>query len=181
MKALTVYQPWASLECLGLKGTETRGRGTSYRGPLVIHAGKKWSEFQEQIYHGLDAYLIASGWRRPSGGLGLPPLFQFPLGAALAVAELRDCFQVTEEMETTFTEFDRLAGDLSLGRWVWVLDDVRPLRHPVRCRGMQGIWTVPGRVQTLIDRQQTSGRRRDLARDAKLEADRGTHGNRSDT
>jgi activating signal cointegrator 1 len=172
LKALTVYQPWASLECLGLKGTETRGHRTHYRGPLLIHAGRKWSPRQERIYYQLDSYLQATGWTRPGGGLGLPPLFQFPLGAALAVAELRDCFQVTEDNATTFTEFDRLSGDLSHGRWVWVLEQVQPLRHPVPCRGMQGIWTVPGRVEELIRRQERAGRRRDLARDAKLEADR---------
>lgn len=39
MKALTLHQPWASLVALGVKTIETRSWGTSYRGPLAIHAG----------------------------------------------------------------------------------------------------------------------------------------------
>ncbi len=165
MKALTVYQPWASLECRGLKGTETRSWPTAYRGPLAIHAGVKWNDYLRERQRELDAYLVRCG------GLGLSG--DLPRGVILGIGILVDCLQVTEGNQTMFSAFDRVAGDLSLGRWVWVLDDVRPLRHPVACRGMQGIWAVPGRVQTLIDRQQTADRRRDLRRDAKLEADRG--------
>ncbi len=39
MKALTVRQPWASLIMAGIKDVENRTWPTSYRGPLVIHAG----------------------------------------------------------------------------------------------------------------------------------------------
>jgi len=35
MKALTLYQPFASLVALGLKQVETRSWRTSYRGPLA--------------------------------------------------------------------------------------------------------------------------------------------------
>lgn len=41
MKALTLWQPWASLVALGVKTIETRSWSTSYRGPLAIHAAKK--------------------------------------------------------------------------------------------------------------------------------------------
>lgn len=40
MKALTLWQPWASLVALGVKTIETRSWSTSYRGPLAIHAAK---------------------------------------------------------------------------------------------------------------------------------------------
>ncbi len=163
MKALTVFQPWASLECLGLKGTETRAWPTSYRGPLAIHAGAKWDDFlaiQQRILHD---YLI----RR--GSIGLPGVL--PRGVILAVGDLIDCLQVTEANQTMFGEFDRVAGDLSLGRWVWVLERVRPFRTPIPCRGMQGLWTVPADIEEQVLRQiqtsaalDTSARRRDLAR-----------------
>lgn len=41
MKALTLWQPWASLIALGVKTIETRGWSTNYRGPLAIHAAKR--------------------------------------------------------------------------------------------------------------------------------------------
>lgn len=38
MKALTLWQPWASLIAVGAKTIETRSWSTTYRGPLAIHA-----------------------------------------------------------------------------------------------------------------------------------------------
>lgn len=42
MKALTIRQPWASLIAAGVKTIETRSWSTRYRGPLAIHAGRRW-------------------------------------------------------------------------------------------------------------------------------------------
>ena len=126
----------------------------------------KWNGYLRERQQELHAYLVRL--RVPSALPGDLPQG----GVILAVGSLVDCQRVTEGNQTMFAEFDRIAGDLSLGRWVWVLEDVRPLRHPVPCRGMQGIWSVPGRAEALIARQQRPERRRDLARDAKLEADR---------
>jgi hypothetical protein len=42
VKVLTLHQPWASLVALGVKTIETRSWSTSYRGPLAIHAGRRW-------------------------------------------------------------------------------------------------------------------------------------------
>ena len=39
MKALTLWQPWASLIAWGEKRYETRSYGISHRGTLAIHAG----------------------------------------------------------------------------------------------------------------------------------------------
>lgn len=36
MRALSLYQPWASLIAFGEKKVETRGWATDYRGPLEI-------------------------------------------------------------------------------------------------------------------------------------------------
>ena len=40
MKAISLLQPWASLVVMGAKTIETRGWGTKYRGPILIHASK---------------------------------------------------------------------------------------------------------------------------------------------
>jgi activating signal cointegrator 1 len=145
MKALTIYQPWASLECRGLKGTETRAWPTRYRGPLVIHAGRKWDRYLQERQAELHQYLVRCG------GFGLP--CELPRGVILGVCDLVDCLRVTEQNETLFAEFERIAGDLSLGRYVWVLERVRPFRTPIACRGAQGLWTVPGDVLEQVMRQ----------------------------
>jgi hypothetical protein len=41
MKALTLWQPWATAIALGLKHYETRTWFVGYRGDLAIHAAKK--------------------------------------------------------------------------------------------------------------------------------------------
>lgn len=40
VKALSLYQPWASLMSMSKKKFETRTWGTSFRGLVVIHASK---------------------------------------------------------------------------------------------------------------------------------------------
>lgn len=41
MKAITIWQPWASLLAHGMKQYETRSWATKYRGPIAIHAAKR--------------------------------------------------------------------------------------------------------------------------------------------
>jgi hypothetical protein len=41
MKAISIQQPWAWLICAGFKDIENRTWETNYRGPILIHAGKK--------------------------------------------------------------------------------------------------------------------------------------------
>jgi len=39
LKALSLWQPWASLMALGVKRIETRSWQTQHRGPLIICEG----------------------------------------------------------------------------------------------------------------------------------------------
>ena len=41
VRAITVRQPWAGLIVIGTKDVENRTWATNYRGPLLIHAGRK--------------------------------------------------------------------------------------------------------------------------------------------
>ena len=52
MKALSLYQPWATAIALGSKRIETRGWPTSYRGPLAIG-----------LFDVPDEVLEAAGWK----------------------------------------------------------------------------------------------------------------------
>jgi hypothetical protein len=42
MKALSIMQPWSFLIASGRKDIENRKWHTNYRGPVLIHAGKKY-------------------------------------------------------------------------------------------------------------------------------------------
>ena len=46
IKALTLWQPWASLIAWGEKQYETRSWSTEYRGLLAIHASKRETEWE---------------------------------------------------------------------------------------------------------------------------------------
>jgi hypothetical protein len=73
MKCLTVRQPWASLIMAGIKTVENRSWNTSYRGTLVIHAGR-----------GIDKPAM-----REHGHL----LDEYPSGTILGTVELVDCIR----------------------------------------------------------------------------------------
>lgn len=61
MKALTLWQPWASLIALGVKSIETRAWSTSYRGPLAIHAAATTKGFD--MLPGDCEGTVEGGWR----------------------------------------------------------------------------------------------------------------------
>lgn len=99
MKALTIYQPWASLIALGAKTIETRSWRTSYRGPLAIHAGTTlallgdapdaWRAFPLEVYTSTRS---ADAPRRfPPDVQSVDPL---PRGAVVATATLVDCVPI---------------------------------------------------------------------------------------
>ena len=59
MKALTIWQPWASLLVSGQKKYETRSWATTYRGPIAIHAAMR------PVRRTIDALVAdtkGSGW-----------------------------------------------------------------------------------------------------------------------
>src|SRR5689334_8102777 len=49
MKVISLLQPWASLVVIGAKQIETRSWNTKYRGPLLIHASKKYQVAQKKL------------------------------------------------------------------------------------------------------------------------------------
>src|SRR3546814_14671667 len=77
LKAISLWQPWASAIALGHKSIETRHWPTKYRGELAIHAAKRF---------GPDEREFASIER----ALGRMPA-RLPLGALVSVLDLLAC------------------------------------------------------------------------------------------
>ncbi len=131
IKCLSLTQTWASLMALGLKKVETRSWYTSYRGPLAIHAAKRFPpEARER------AAVAASMGHLPVGPRG--PL-ALPFGAIIAMANLVDC--VPTEI-VSISEQERVFGDYTHGRWAWFLEDIEPIQYPIPLRGRLGLFTV---------------------------------------
>lgn len=153
MKALSLWQPWASAVALGSKRIETRAWSTNYRGPLAIHAAKRC------VMDELDSYQRDPSW---AAALGIVParpsgaeesLKVLPFGCVVAVCDLVDCV-LTESLPTLFDEgidididyggwTERQMGDFTPGRFAWILVNVRKLALPLPLRGAQGLFTIP--------------------------------------
>lgn len=127
MKALTLWQPYATLIAIEAKRYETRSWATVYRGPLVIHAAKRWTAEEKALCE------------QPSFCDRLQGV-ELPLGAALCVVDLVDVVPI-ESISRTMLSVDELAfGDYTDGRFAWRLDNVRVFDEPVKCKGFQGLW-----------------------------------------
>ena len=135
MKAISLWQPWASAMALGLKQIETRSWATSYRGDLVICSSK----------------------RQPDNLLGMPIAQEFGitamrLGCALCVVELYDCVPA-DRVPYQLLPMELSLGDFTPGRFAWLTRNRRPLRNPVPLTGHQGLWELPEETAALIASQ----------------------------
>jgi hypothetical protein len=135
MKAITLYQPWATLVAIGEKTYETRSWKTDYRGELAIHSSKYFSKglrklcLQQPFIDALHGYL----------GPSLNPNKQFWFGYILAICEMVDCIP-TKEIRRNLHLRELSFGDYSDGRFAWQLKLIKLLDSPVSARGFQGLW-----------------------------------------
>jgi hypothetical protein len=135
MKALSLWQPWATAIACGAKKIETRSWSTNYRGPIAIHAAKTWNDQCALAYGTLvdreDFYQLL-----PKDDDGR--LHELPLGAIVAYAELVDVTGVIN-LIGKLTPLEQSLGNYSEGRYGWILEDVK-LIVPVPAKGRQGLW-----------------------------------------
>ena|ERR1700754_4010984 len=128
MKAITIHQPWAALIADGLKPIENRTWQTSYRGPLLIHAGKKFDP---------DGAAKAADY-------GLEEE-DFVHGAVIAVCHL---VNITRDSTSEWA---------IPGQYHWRLHGARPLTHPIPCRGAQQLWNAPADVSREVRGRMLAG------------------------
>jgi hypothetical protein len=137
MKALTLWQPWATLVAIGAKSIETRSWSTRHRGPLAIHAAKRFPPGAQSLAMEREfrTVLLEAGYGDPE---------TLPRGAVVAVAQLVDV-RTTDEVRGVLqaTPRETIYGDFSRGRWAWVLRDVVRLPQPIQAYGGRGLWTWP--------------------------------------
>jgi hypothetical protein len=133
MKAISLWQPWASAIALGHKRVETRHWSTPYRGPLAIHAAKRFGPAERHF----ASTEVALG-RLPN---------RIPLGAIVATCRLVDV-RPTDELKLTVSAIERLYGNYEPGRFGWLLEDIQPLAEPIAWTGKQGFFSVPDELFT---------------------------------
>ena len=137
IRAISLWQPWATLVALGTKRIETRSWGTSYRGALAIHAAKRRPGPAEV---GLMAELVGHGMSSERAHR----MTQEPvLGAFVGVVHLYDVAEMDETLIATVSHAERAMGNYAPGRFAWRLDDAIMLRRPVPAPGRQRFWSIP--------------------------------------
>lgn len=157
MKALTIWQPWASLIMIGAKPFEFRRwpAPKSLIGQrVVIHAGARavrWVEVADLLArlgdpaggHGLDAELARPLLlqllhdMRPSAAA--PRRFgrsALPLAAGLGSAVLAAPIRCVEQPAWFGGDSARIDEHV----WAWPLTKVEPFGAPIPAKGAQGFW-----------------------------------------
>lgn len=149
MKALGLWQPWATLIAVGAKRVETR----SWRPPyalygerIAIHATKT-SPALERVLEDDPVYLNALH-AHAGDEFGASPRAAaraLPRGAIVATAVLAQATEITAEAARALelrTPLEFALGDYTAGRFAWALEHVRRVEPPVEARGSQGFFNV---------------------------------------
>lgn len=143
MKALTIWQPWASLIMIGAKPYEFRSwpAPASVRGQrIVIHAGKRPAREDEirEIKYRLDRFNGAGLQLDPHKAMELlvrVPAAAFIKSVGLGTAELGEPERCCELFRDTMDQ-----DDINPDMWAWPLTDVRWFDAPIPSRGERGFW-----------------------------------------
>ena len=154
MKALSLWQPWASAITLQLKRIETRHWPTDYRGPLAIHAAKTdtrelrmWWEINVVGRDRFDPQRLSSDpkYRRrleKFKALGISSYDDLPRGAMVATCELLDCQRTQDLVQAGLVSEEEMSwGNYEPGRFGWLLGSIVGLSAPIPYSGAQGLFT----------------------------------------
>lgn len=149
VKALSLWEPWASLMAFGVKTVETRHWSTRHRGPLLVHAAKRWTREQESmldeadVQHALSPLISEHPTHR--GHMGVVKPYHLPLGRAVCLVKMTGCVSTNEifsgDLRATVEAEDDF-GDYSEDRFAWVTTGAHRLSRPLAVTGHQGLFDV---------------------------------------
>lgn len=152
MKAVSLWQPWASAIACGYKHFETR----SWQPPvyligqvIAIHAAKRWTKEEQEYFEDFMEDGI------PICQEGTPPL-----GCVVAVARLASYFTsesalriIEKHGDDPLWKHEKDLGNFEPGRFAWAMRDVIALPSPIPCKGAQGFFNLPTDVEQALVRQ----------------------------
>ncbi len=123
MKTLTIKQPWATLIIQGDKRFEFRSWKTSYRGDLLIHAGKG---IDKEAMKRLKKYIPED----------------MPLGKIIGKVKLVDCIKMSPEFkEMLLKENNEIYTKSSFQEnYGWQVENVEVFNHPIPVKGQLSLW-----------------------------------------
>jgi len=133
MKAISIRQPYAYAITRGFKLVENRSWPTHFRGPVLIHAGKK--EESDDVESVIRS--IASSANMPDREIAATYTKCRRLGGIVGAARIVNC--VTESDDPWF-----------YGPYGFVLDSPVPTIDFVPCKGALGFFEVPAAVISKV-------------------------------
>ncbi len=124
MKTITIKQPWATLIKEGYKEYEFRTWKSSYRGEILIHAGKTIDKVAMKRFEHLN--------------------LEYPLGCIIAKAKMTDCVKVDEEFANKMLKKDKdvyhnLTRKREKSLYGFKLEEVEKI-DPIFAKGMLSLW-----------------------------------------
>ncbi len=127
MKVLSITEPMATLISTGKKHIETRSWKTNYRGKLLIHSSKT---------------KIRKEWKENKELMSLLEDNELNYGKIICECNLDDCILMTEsfidEIKKNHQEY--ICGIYEVGRYAWVLSDIKILDKKIDVKGSLGLW-----------------------------------------
>lgn len=147
MKAISLWQPWASLVALGGKTIETRCWSTKYRGDIAIHSAAKlpvkWlgASRHERVFR--DELADVLNVRRDSddrGGMHVDSAIRaLPYGQILCIVRLVG-IEETELVRDTVSDRERAFGNYDDGRYAWFMELREVFAEPIPAKGNRMLW-----------------------------------------
>lgn len=132
MKVISLLQPWASL--VGIKEIETRSWARDHRGPLSIHASMAFPKKTKDLCQSepFTPTLLNLGFKKDMSNL--------PLGKIITACNLTEIVEMTEEFIKTVSPLEYAFGIYAVGRFAWMLKDIKRLDKPISVKGQLGLW-----------------------------------------
>ncbi len=146
IKAISLYQPWASLMADQFKRFETRSWSTLYRGLLAIHATIHFPREARELcwQEPFRGALRQSGYKTPE---------ELPRGVIVAIGWLEGVYPtVLLVRKGRIKAMEHAFGDYSPDRFGWQVSRIHKLAQPIPARGRQGLWNweYPPAVADII-------------------------------
>lgn len=158
MKALVLWQPWATLMAIGAKRNETRGWRWDHIGDVAICAAAKklgndvpedWLPVLSRMYSCRDQ--IIPGFCSDTRDL----YYSLPFGKVVCIVNKYGCSSTNDDNshDHSLTPMELALGDYSAGRFYFLTRDSRRLKTPVPVTGRQGPFDLPPDVEAAVRAQ----------------------------
>lgn len=149
MKAITIWQPWASFLAAGVKQYETRSWATNYRGPIAIHAGQKGvpefvtflKEYDPVVFfpESIKVSILKRSCIIATAELvGIYPI----IGNTLKGGKQIEAQMLKNRSIVQISGNELLLGDWAPGRFAWEFVNMTPLPVSIPAKGKQRLWNI---------------------------------------